>query len=103
MLASPERNPRILSAAEARERFDEILGRVRKEKKRFLIEDEGEPQAVVMSIEDYVNTIAPPPDWLEAAWRAAEEHGTDRISIDEIDREIAAVRRERGAREEGAA
>jgi hypothetical protein len=35
------------------------------------------------------------PAWLQDSWRAAEGNGLDKLSIDEIDAEIAAARRDR--------
>jgi hypothetical protein len=36
-----------------------------------------------------------PPDWLQKSWESAKERGLDRLTMDEIDAEIAAARRER--------
>jgi hypothetical protein len=38
------------------------------ENERFGIRRRGEPQAVLMSFQDYVRTIAPPPRWLQQIW-----------------------------------
>lgn len=38
---------------------------------------------------------SPIPEWLEKSWRSAAESGVDGLSADEIDAEIASVRRER--------
>ena len=35
------------------------------------------------------------PEWLRKSWESAKESGTDQLSMDEIDREIAAVRKAR--------
>jgi hypothetical protein len=35
------------------------------------------------------------PEWLQTSWRKASEAGLDQLSIDEIDAEIATVRRQR--------
>jgi hypothetical protein len=35
------------------------------------------------------------PDWLRRSWRSAQEQGLDRLSAEEIDAEIAAVRKAR--------
>lgn len=34
-----------------------------------------------------------PPEWLRRSWESAQEHGLDRLSAEEIDAEIAAVRK----------
>jgi len=38
------------------------------------------------------------PDWLQESWETAKHLGLDRLSMDEIDAEIAAARRERHER-----
>ncbi|MGA9527907.1 MAG: hypothetical protein WBS24_07325 [Terriglobales bacterium] len=35
------------------------------------------------------------PEWLQASWKSAEEQGLDRLSMEEIDAEIAAARKAR--------
>lgn len=37
----------------------------------------------------------PVPEWLEKSWKSAELVGLDRLSMDEIDAEIAAARSDR--------
>ena len=65
---------------------------------RFLVERNGEPAVLILSVTDYVKTFAPPPDWLERSWDSAKRQGLDKLSVKEIDAEIAASRRERHAR-----
>ena len=38
---------------------------------------------------------SPAPQWLQKSWESAEELGLDRLSMEEIDTEIAAARRAR--------
>ena len=65
---------------------------------RFLVERNGEPAVLILGVADYVRTCAPPPDWLEKSWDGAKRHGLDKLTMREIDVEIAASRRERHAR-----
>jgi hypothetical protein len=53
---------------------------------------------LILSVADYVKTIAPPPDWLEKSWNSAKRQGLDKLTMKEIDAEVAASRRERRAR-----
>jgi hypothetical protein len=62
---------------------------------RFVVERRGEPAVVIMSVQDFIRTAAPPPDWLEKAWAGAKKRGLDKLSASEIDTEIAAHRREK--------
>ncbi len=62
---------------------------------RFVVERRGEPAVVIMSVQDFVRTAAPPPDWLEKAWTGAKRRGLEKLSAQDIDAEISAYRRER--------
>jgi hypothetical protein len=48
---------------------------------------------VIMSVQDFIRTVAPPPDWLEKAWSGAKRRGLDTLTLAEIDAEIGAHRR----------
>ncbi len=82
----------MISALTARTQLGQILERVKTKNERFIIGRRGQPQAIVMSIEDYVDTVAPAPDWLKDIWEDARKNGTDKLTMREIDREIAEVR-----------
>lgn len=83
----------IVSALDARTQLGQILRRVKNNRERFVIDRRGEPQAVIMSLDDYIDAIAPPPAWLKKLWVASERRGTDRLSMRQINAEIATVRR----------
>ena len=73
--------PVSLSAAQARSNFGQMIRRVSgKNKERFLIGLRGEPKAVVLGIEDYLDLVSP----------------ANRLMA-EIDAEIAAYRAEQRA------
>ena len=61
------------------------------------MERNGEPAVLILSVTDYVKTFAPPPDWLERSWDSAKRQGLDKLTMKEIDAEIAASRRQRRA------
>jgi prevent-host-death family protein len=84
----------VVSALDARTQLGQILRRVKNNNERFVIDRRGEPQAVIMSLNDYIDAIAPPPAWLKRLWSASERRGTDRLSMRQINAEIATVRRE---------
>ena len=66
---------------------------------RFLVERNGEPAVLILSVADYVKTFAPPPGWLQKSWDSAKRHGLDKLTTKEIDAAIAASRRERRTRQ----
>ena len=79
----------MISALTARTQLGQILKRVKTNNERFIIGRRGQPQAIVMSIKDYVDTVAPAPDWLKSAWATAKKNGTDKLTMREIDAIIA--------------
>lgn len=90
---------RKLSALTARTQLGQIMDRAVDHHERFLVERNGEPAVLILSVSDFVKTLTPPPDWLEKSWGSARRHGLDRLTAKELDAEIAASRRETRARE----
>ena len=88
----------IVSAVEARTQFGQILRRVNKNKERFVVDRRGEPQAVIMSMQDYVDVVAPEPEWLRRVGEASKRRGTDKLSMRQIDTIVSRARREQRAR-----
>jgi hypothetical protein len=67
----------------------------REASERFIVDRRGEPAVVIMSVEDFIKTVAPPPKWLEKAWASPKQRGLDKLTPQEIDAEIKAYRREK--------
>lgn len=86
----------IVSAVVARTEFGQLLRR----KERFVIDRRGEPQAIIMSLEDYIDAIAPEPEWLKKIREASKRRGTDKLTMRQIDTII--VRTEQELREKPA-
>jgi PHD/YefM family antitoxin component YafN of YafNO toxin-antitoxin module len=61
-----------------------------------LVGRRGEPAVIIMSVKDYIRNIAPTPAAYSAIRQEAKRKGAGSLSMREIDREIAAVRRARG-------
>jgi prevent-host-death family protein len=89
----------IVTAVQARTQFGQILRRVNKNKERFVVDRRGEPQAVIMSMQDYVDLVAPEPEWLRKIGEASQRRGTDKLTMRQIDTVIARVRREQAAKQ----
>ena len=86
---------RRIDAHVARTQFGQIMDRAVKNNERFVVERRGEPAVVIMSVQDFIRTAAPPPDWLQKAWNGAKRRGLDKLTSKDIDAEIAAYRREK--------
>ena len=54
---------------------------------------EGKEGVYVLSIAEY-HRLNPPPEWMQAMWDHAKARGLDKMTMEEIDAEIAEARRE---------
>lgn len=86
--------PTVVTALTARTQLGQILKRVKSRRERFVIGRRGEPQAVILGIDDFLETFAPAPDWMKMSWRLAKRNGTASLSMRQIDAEIARTRAE---------
>ncbi|HEX2711186.1 MAG TPA: type II toxin-antitoxin system Phd/YefM family antitoxin [Candidatus Acidoferrales bacterium] len=82
----------VVSALRARTHFGKLLRRVEDERRSLVIEKRGTPRAVLLSIRDYVRLAAPEPEVLRIIGEESKAKGTDRLSSQQIDRVITAVR-----------
>ena len=86
---------RRVDAHLARTQFGQIMDRAVENNERFVVERRGEPAVVIMSVQDFIRTTAPAPDWLEKAWKGAKKRGLDKLSAPQIEAEIDSYRREK--------
>ena len=84
---------RRIDAHIARTQFGQIMDLATRNNERFIVDRRGEPSVVIMSVQDFIRTVAPPPDWLQKAWAGAKRRGLDKMTLDEINAEIGAQRR----------
>jgi len=84
---------RRIDAHVARTQLGQIMDLAVKNNERFIVDRRGEPAVVIMSVQDFIRTAAPPPDWLSKAWAGAKRRGLDTLTPDDIDAEIDAHRR----------
>jgi prevent-host-death family protein len=85
----------IVTALTARTHFGQILKRAHRNKERFVVGKRGEPQVVIMGIQEYLQNFARPLPAVAEIRREAASKGTHRLTLREINREIARYRRER--------
>ena len=82
----------LIDALSARTRFGELMDETDKEQKRFLVSRKGKPMVVILGVEDYLKNIVGQNELLTRIQTGASELGLDKMSDDEIDFEIQAVR-----------
>jgi prevent-host-death family protein len=93
--ADPKRILRVVPALTARTQLGQILKRVRQNKERFVVDKRGEPQAVIMSVEEYLRNFAPPIPVVEELRREARAKGAYSLTLRAINQEIKQYRRAR--------
>ena len=81
-----------ITAEKAASEFDQIIDRVGNDNDRFLVERDGEPAVLIISVVDYLREIAPSPIWLKDIHAASVRNGTDKLTMADIEEEIAAAR-----------
>jgi prevent-host-death family protein len=82
----------VVSALCARANFGKLLRRVDDERRSLLIERRGTPQAVLLSIRDYVRLAAPEPEVLKLIGEESVRTGTSKLTPRQIDRIIKTSR-----------
>ena len=75
----------VISALTARTQLGQILRRATRNNERFVVDRRGEPSIVIMSIKDYVDTMAPAPRWLKDIQASSRRRGTNRLTMKQID------------------
>ena len=81
-----------ISGLIARTQLGQILERASQNKDRFLISKRGEAKAVILAVEDYLKNIVKRPEALTELQKEAEKAGTNKLTLEEIDREVKAFR-----------
>jgi len=81
----------------ARNRFDAILERAKKNDERFLVSKKGEAAAVILGYEDYLRSVLrlKEPAVLRNIRETARRSGASKISQETIDSEIQSAREEK--------
>ena len=86
---------KIISALTARTQLGQIMKRSKDTNERFLVERRGVPQVLIMSLKDYIDSIAPTPQWLKAIQTSSKRRGTSKLTMRQINSEVSTARREK--------
>ena len=82
-----------IPAFQARTQFGQILERVSQNRERFLVTKKGEAKAVILGVEDIMQAVVMTPKSLAALHKQAQKSRADKLTLEEIEAEIATVRR----------
>lgn len=82
----------VVSALTARTQFGQIMRRASSKNERFLVDRRGEPSVIIMSVQDFIATVAPEPKWLAKIRAQSIKNGTDKLTMGEINDIVAEVR-----------
>jgi hypothetical protein len=87
-----DRVDRRIDAHLAGTQFRQIMDMAVRNNDRFVVDRHGEPAVVILSVQDFVRSVAPPPDWLQKVWAGAKRRGLEALTLDDMDAEIATHR-----------
>ena len=79
----------------ARTQFGQLMDRAVRKKERFVVDRRGEPAVVILSVQDYLETVQSAPQWLRQAWEDAKRRGPERLAMQRADTEIDVSRPEK--------
>ena len=85
---------RRIDAHIARTQFGQIMDLATKNNERFIVDRRGEPAVVIMSVQDFIRTTSPAPDWREKAWTGTKQRRLDKLTPADIDIEIETGKRD---------
>ena len=77
----------------ARTQFGQILERVSSNRERFVVTRKGEAKAIILGVEDFLQAVVKIPPELAAIQADAKKRGVEKLTLEEIEKEIQAVRR----------
>ena len=72
--------------------FGQILERASQNNERFVVTKKGEAKVIILGVEDFLQAIVEPPESLVALQEQAKKSGANKLTIEEIENEINAVR-----------
>jgi prevent-host-death family protein len=76
----------------ARTQFGQILERVANGNERFVVTKKGEAKAIILGVEDFLQATGETPASFSALQQQAQKSGANKLTLEEIEQEIAAVR-----------
>ena len=89
---------KTIEALEARVHFGSVMDEVEKKNTRFLVSKRGKPKIIMLSVTDYLKNILKADELLTKIHLKTKEMGLDKISEEEIEREIRATRRKKAGK-----
>jgi prevent-host-death family protein len=89
---------KIIEALEARVHFGSVMDEVEKKNTRFLVSKRGKPKIIMLSVTDYLKNILKEDELLTKIHLKTKETGLDKISEEEIEKEIRASRKKRAGK-----
>ena len=89
---------KTIEALEARIHFGSVMDEVEKKNTRFLVIKRGKPKIIMLSVTDYLENILKEDELLTSIHLKTKETGLDKISEEEIEKEILASRRKRAGK-----
>jgi len=92
---APQRMTKAISTSKASAQLGRLIRKANLEQTRFIVGTRGEAAGVLVGIQDYIRTFAPEPEVLKLIGEQSKKKGTSKLSRRQIDREIAAYRKQK--------
>lgn len=86
---------KLIDALTARTRFGELMEQIDKNQARYLVSRRGKPKVIMLSVRDYLQNIVKKSDILVELQADAKKAGKENITMEEIDAEIKAYRKDK--------
>ena len=93
-MGNTELTAKMIGMKEARESLSQLVKEVNTKNARYLLSVRGKPQAVLFSLEDFLHNIVKTPQIMVKLQNASRKKNLQRLTMDDIDKEIRAYRRE---------
>jgi prevent-host-death family protein len=90
---------RNIPALLARTHFGQIVDRASQNNERFVVTKNGEAKAIILGIADFLQVVKAPPQSIAELQEQAAKGGAARLTLGEIEEEIAQVRTGRPKRQ----
>lgn len=84
---------RTIPAFVARTQLGAVMRRANELGERFIVDKRGEPQVVILSVRDYLESVLKKPSGLSYLQKAAKKKGLDKLTSTEINREVRRIRK----------
>src|ERR1700676_1735337 len=86
---------KVISTTKASAQLEQLIRKANQEKTHFIVGKPGEVAGVLVGMQAYIRTLAQEPKVLTVIGEQSKKKDTNKLTMRQIDREIAAYRKEK--------